>query len=1015
MRPTKIFGLLPIPILLFLLVVMLAMDLQTVFEPPGLYALLNVVFLTILPLIVSYYATRSYLRSGFFPMLMLGSGTLALGLSGILSGFTMSWQGGGPDATMTIFTWLAFVSAIFHLAGAVSVFTGIDPDRDTRHKEFILALTYIGIAAVALLVTGMVLKGLIPLFFVQGQGPTPLRQVLVGIMTVISIVCGLLFLSVYFFSKAKFLYWYALAMFVFTTALISYMFVKVIGSPIAWLGRGGLYLAGIYLFIAVISASRELRSKGESLAEGISGLFLHHLESLVEERTLQLAGAQHELQTAYGDLERTNAELEIAVDERTSALRNAAGHNDLLQKIREAQSQFISNIAPDELFPDLLRDLLSLTNSDFGFIGEILYTDDGRMYLRDRAITDISWDEESRKIYREFADKQGLNFYNIQGLWGTALLTGEPVISNNPGTDPRRSGTPNGHPGLDSFLGLPFLSKGKVIGMAGLANRAGGYNQELVEFLQPYVATCTSIIEAYRNENRRQAAEKKLFEANQRLQALMDALPVGVSFSDDLSCRNVTGNPCLFTQFEISAQENISASAADPAAPGRLVRFFRNGSEIRDTELPLQRAVAENKIIPPVELEVRLPSGRRWITEASGAPILDGQGDVIGGVAVTVDITEHKRFEESLQEYERVVELLEEMITVVDRDYRYVIANRAFLNYRGLEREQLVGRLISEVLGKEVFDNLVKPKLDECLLGKAVTYEMRYKYEKLGNRDLLISYLPIEGPVGIDRVACVLQDITERKLAEKALLKAKDDLEARVKERTEELARSNQDLQQFAYTASHDLQEPLRNVANCLQMLEQDYKDKLDAAADQYIQYAVESSVRMKDLILGLLDYSRVATKGKAPQPVDCEDILKRALMNLGLGISETDAAITHDPLPTISADDTQMLQVFQNLIQNAIKFRRDEPPQIHISAVKDKNEWIFSVRDNGIGIQSQHLDRIFVIFQQLHKRGKYEGTGMGLAIVKKVIERHGGRIWAESEPGVGTIFYFTIPKKDQV
>ena len=302
--------LLPIPIMLFLLVVLLSMDLQTVFEPPGLYALLNIVFLTILPLIVSYYATRGYLRSGLFPMLILGSGTLALGLSGVLSALIMHWQGGGPDAAMTIFSWLSFVSAIFHLAGGVSVFTGVHPDRDTRHKELILALTYIGIAAVAVLLTDMVLKGIIPTFFVRGQGPSALRQVLVGIITVMSIFCGLLFLSVYFFSRAKFLYWYSLAMFVFTTALISYMFVMVIGSPIAWLCRSGLYLAGIYLFIAVISASRELRSKGESLADGISGLFLHHLESLVEDRTLQLTRAKEDLQTAYSQLQRTNAELE---------------------------------------------------------------------------------------------------------------------------------------------------------------------------------------------------------------------------------------------------------------------------------------------------------------------------------------------------------------------------------------------------------------------------------------------------------------------------------------------------------------------------------------------------------------------------------------------------------------------------------------------------------------------------------------------------------------------------------
>jgi light-regulated signal transduction histidine kinase (bacteriophytochrome) len=160
------------------------------------------------------------------------------------------------------------------------------------------------------------------------------------------------------------------------------------------------------------------------------------------------------------------------------------------------------------------------------------------------------------------------------------------------------------------------------------------------------------------------------------------------------------------------------------------------------------------------------------------------------------------------------------------------------------------------------------------------------------------------------------------------------------------------------------------------------------------------------------LAYSRIGTKGKPPQRIDCEQILDQTVRNLRAAVADAGAVITHDPLPTVPADDTQLLQVFQNLIGNAIKFRRDEPPQIHLSAVKNKNEWIFSVKDNGIGIESRHLDRIFVIFQRLHKRSQYHGTGMGLAIVKKVVERHGGRVWVESEFGSGTTFYFTIPDR---
>jgi len=245
----------------------------------------------------------------------------------------------------------------------------------------------------------------------------------------------------------------------------------------------------------------------------------------------------------------------------------------------------------------------------------------------------------------------------------------------------------------------------------------------------------------------------------------------------------------------------------------------------------------------------------------------------------------------------------------------------------------------------------------------------------------------------------MMEDISERRRMQDLLQK-----------RAEDLARSNEELELFAYVASHDLQEPLRNVASCLQLLEKHYKNNLGPDADQYIHYAVDSAVRMKALIQDLLAYSRIATKARPPERIDCEHILDLTMNNLSSAIAEAGAVITHDPLPTIFGDSTQLLQVFQNVVQNAVKFRGDETPEIHVSAFRSGNGWTFSVKDNGIGIESRHLDRIFVIFQQLNKRNRYDGTGMGLAIVKKVIERHGGRIWVESKPGVGTTFYFTIP-----
>jgi light-regulated signal transduction histidine kinase (bacteriophytochrome) len=194
-------------------------------------------------------------------------------------------------------------------------------------------------------------------------------------------------------------------------------------------------------------------------------------------------------------------------------------------------------------------------------------------------------------------------------------------------------------------------------------------------------------------------------------------------------------------------------------------------------------------------------------------------------------------------------------------------------------------------------------------------------------------------------------------------------------------------------------------------MLEKTCKNKLGPEADQLTNYAVDAVTRMKSLIQGLLSYSRISTTGKPLSRIDSEEVLRQTFPNLRSIITETGAVISNDPLPTVTADPTQLLQVFQNIIGNSLKFRGEEPPRVHVSAVKDGNEWVFSVKDNGIGIESRHLDRIFVIFQRLNKRTRYStGTGIGLAIVKKIVDRHRGRIWVESEPGKGTTFNFTIP-----
>ncbi|MES2561995.1 MAG: PAS domain S-box protein [Pseudomonadota bacterium] len=247
-----------------------------------------------------------------------------------------------------------------------------------------------------------------------------------------------------------------------------------------------------------------------------------------------------------------------------------------------------------------------------------------------------------------------------------------------------------------------------------------------------------------------------------------------------------------------------------------------------------------------------------------------------------------------------------------------------------------------------------------------------------------------------------------RNLARAALSAANEQLT----KQAEELARSNAELEQFAYVASHDLQEPLRMISSYTQLIMRRYGASFEGDAREFMDFVVDGAARMKRLIEDLLAYSRVGTHGKELQPTECQAALNKAIANLRAAIEESGALITHDSLPVVEADASQLAQLFQNFIGNAIKFRRaGDVPTIHISATDEGQAWAFAVEDKGIGIEPQYFERIFMVFQRLHGKAEYAGTGIGLAICKKVVDRHGGRIWVESCPGEGSKFCFTLPK----
>jgi PAS domain S-box-containing protein len=382
---------------------------------------------------------------------------------------------------------------------------------------------------------------------------------------------------------------------------------------------------------------------------------------------------------------------------------------------------------------------------------------------------------------------------------------------------------------------------------------------------------------------------------------------------------------------------------------------------------------------------------------------------------LSADITDRKRAEDALARTRIVLEQTFEqspvpMALISMPDAVISIINPACREHLGmLDEQSAIGTSLMDFKASymdydvqgEVLTTAELP-LARSLTGTRTVNQEGMVARKDGTiRWHLISAIPIYNTAKeIVAAYLTLTDITERKRAEEELRGVMEDLD-----------RSNKDLQQFASIASHDLQEPLRMVGSYTQLLAKRYEGQLDEKAKEYIAYVVEGAARMQRLVNDLLTYSRVGTRGNPMETRDSHSILGEAIENLAVLIGESKAIITVDVLPIVSADASQLVQVFQNLLANAIKFRGGDIPRIHVSVKEEKYEWVFSVRDNGIGIGKQYAERIFLIFQRLHTREEYPGTGIGLAVCKRIVERHGGRIWFESEPGKGSVFFFTVPK----
>jgi PAS domain S-box-containing protein len=494
-------------------------------------------------------------------------------------------------------------------------------------------------------------------------------------------------------------------------------------------------------------------------------------------------------------------------------------------------------------------------------------------------------------------------------------------------------------------------------------------------------------------------SESKEAEAKYRglLEAAPDAMVV-VNQAGEIVLLNLQAEK----QFGYPRDELLGQKVTNIIPEGFAERLIAD--DLRSAEDALAQQIGTG-----IELIGRRKDGSEFPIELMLSPLRSAEGTLV--TAAIRDIGVRKAAEKHLAQmegrYRGLLEAAPDAMVVVNQAGEIVLLNLQAEKQFGYPRDELLGQKVTNIVPEGFAERLIADDLRSA--EDALAQQIGTGIELIGRRkdgrefpiELMLS--PLRSAEGT-LVTAAIRDITARRTAAANLL-----------QKVEELKRSNEELEQFASIASHDLQEPLRMVASYTQLLSRRYKGKLDSDADEFIAFAVDGASRMQRLIQDLLAYSRVGTRGSALFDISSEDALRQALLNLRGAIEESGALVTHDPLPTVSADETQLIQLFQNLVGNAIKYQGPGVPKVHIAVASDGGKkWTFSVQDNGLGIEPQYFEKIFGMFQRLHKREAFTGTGIGLAICKKIVEQHGGNISLDSKPGHGSTFRFALAEGER-
>lgn len=690
--------------------------------------------------------------------------------------------------------------------------------------------------------------------------------------------------------------------------------------------------------------------------------------------------------------------------------------HQMLEAVQKAQSAFIELDDKRTAFASLLDALLSVTGCEYGFVGEVLYDMREQPYLKTHAITNIAWDEHSRRIHDEQLES-GMLFRNLQTLFGHALRTGETVIANDPANDPRSGGCmPSGHRPMNAFLGVPLAVGDRLVAMVGLANQPGGFTPSDVEFLQPLLGAVRQLVIAWRGHSERkrarmqfQATSALLAEKSAALQLTFDSINQGLTQVD------AQGRVRFYNRRLLELLDLPEALLASHPLAHEVVEFQRLRGDFDGLLDTVDRSVREYLSHGP---GVQPPE--RYIRSTQDGRVLDIHTRVLpegGFVRTYSDVTSYVRAEEALrderQRLQWVLEATRPGIWETNIETGAMVINDRWA--------EMLGYTVAELMPVtfDTWRRLVHPhdlERAERVLQWHWAGELPY-YEcdvRMRHKDGHWVWINDRGRVhrrGPGGQALYMSgthlDIHERVAAQEQVRALNASLERRVVERTAELERSMKDMEAISYSIAHDLRAPLRSVNGFASLISEEEGDKLSPLALDMFQRITRSSRNMGQMITDMLELLRVVRVELEPASVDMGALVHSVVDSLASDLSRADVTVL--PLPQVMGDATLLRQVLVNLLDNALKYSRHRE-QPHLVLGHDAQKGAFYLRDNGMGFDMARAEKLFGLFQRLHAGSDVPGTGVGLAIVARIVERHGGRIWAESEPDVGTTFWWTLP-----